>query len=213
MPAERSILDTQSERRLAQAVRSVEARSAAELVVMVRSRSGHYGGIDAVVGAFTGWLCLLYTLFAPQVFGLVWIAVMVPIAFGVGWALSRVSPGVRRTLARGRMEGWVRAAAREAFVTANVGATRRRSGILVFVSALERRVEVVPHVGVRALVPSDVWHALADSIERSIRGVALGPESIDRLAPAIEGAADALERWLPRTDADIDELVDVVATR
>src|SRR5690606_641470 len=89
----------EAKQRLGRAVKAVEARSCAEIVVAVRPWSAGWAAVDCAVGAAVAYLVLLYTLFAPQEFGLVWIALMVPAGFLVGFFGSRALPGVRLRLA------------------------------------------------------------------------------------------------------------------
>lgn len=54
-----------------QAVARVEARTAAEVVVVVRERSGLYVHADLVVGIAAGYVTLWFQLFSPWEFSLV----------------------------------------------------------------------------------------------------------------------------------------------
>src|SRR5208282_5063169 len=93
----------------------------------------------------------------------------------------------RALLPRKRVEEQVRMAARAAFVQQGVSRTRGRTGILVFVSMLERRVELVVDVGVDAKLLEAQGQALAASMKR-------GPDfeafvaGVRALGPALSGA-------------------------
>ncbi|MCA9706994.1 MAG: hypothetical protein KDK70_14165, partial [Myxococcales bacterium] len=153
---------------------------------------------------------LLYTLYAPQIFGLLWIALIVPAAFGVGMLLARLLPGLRRALARpGRMQAAVAQGARACFVELSVSATRERSGILVYVSLAERGCVVVPDAGVRARVPEKDWAEAAARIEATVTTHGLGEAGLAALCTAVAALGDVLEEPMPRAEDDIDELEDV----
>lgn len=201
--------------RLRQAIASVEGRSAAEIVMAVRPISDRYADIDLTVGALVAWITLVFTLFADTVFDLDTIAVLVP---GVGIAAgvaTRFVPPLRRGLARAsRIEASVDRAARACFVEKRVTYTRGRTGILLYLSLFERRIAVVPDAGIdRALAAAHrgTWDAAVSRLVALARTTGLrDPEA---LARAIEGLADPLERALPRSVDDLDELPDFADTK
>jgi putative membrane protein len=104
---------------------------------------------------------------------------------------------VSRALKRENVER----AARAAFVELAVGSTRQRTGILVFVSMFERDAEVVLDVGFDLEQLGQEW---TDAVRR-IRLAARLAEP-DALITALEGVAPILERCLPCSPDDVDEL-------
>ncbi len=192
------------------AVEAVEARTCAEIVVAVQPRSASWAGIDCAMGAALAYLVLLYTLFAPQVFGLLWIAVMVPLGFAVGFGLPRVLPGLRLRLAgAARVAEAVERGARARFVELGVSVTRERSGVLVYVSLVERACKVVADIGVLARVPEQDWARTVARIEGTIAAHGLGEAGCVALCEAVEGLGLVLEGPMPRAADDINELEDV----
>lgn len=199
-----------AKRRLKAAVEAVESRSCAEVVISVRPWSVSWLGVDAMVGAGFAYLVLLYMLFAPQVFGLLWMAIIVPVGFVAGVLLSRGVPGLRMALARpARARAAAEQGARARFVELGVWATRERSGILVYVSLAERQCVVVPDVGVRARVPEDAWAAAVARIEGAVTTRGVGDEALTALCEAVQALGDVLEEPMPRAEDDVNELEDV----
>jgi putative membrane protein len=200
----------EGKRRLGSAVKAVEARSSAEIVVAVQPWSAGWAAVDCGMGAAVAYLALLYTLFAPQEFGLVWIALIVPTAFGVGFMLARVLPGLRMRLAgAGRVRRVVEQAARARFVELGVAATRERSGVLVYISLAERACAVVPDVGVRARVPEPEWARAVARLQDAIAVHGVGEPGLAAMAEAVQAVGEVLESHLPRAADDVDELEDV----
>lgn len=200
----------EARKRLGEAVQAVEARSCAEVVIAVRPWSAHWTGPDCIAGAAVAYLALLYMLFAPQIFGLLWMALIVPACFGLGFGLSRMLPGLRERLAgAGRMQAAAEQGARACFVELNVSATRERSGILVYVSLTERRCVVVPDVGVVARVPEGEWTKAARRIEATVSTHGAGEAGLAALCKAVVALGDVLEAPMPRADDDVNELEDV----
>lgn len=193
--------------RVAEVVRTIEARTSAELVVTVRAASDAYRDADLISGLLLGFAVLIAHLYIPDLLPHTFVGPAVALAFIVGVVLSRTSPAIRRTvLARARQHAAVRAAAREAFVDQNIASTRGRTGVLVFVSLLERRVEVVPDIGVvNAPLPGH-WDAALVALARSLeRG-----HDLAAFEQALAALASPLAHALPRQEADLNELPDEV---
>ncbi|MCX4240598.1 hypothetical protein [Paraliomyxa miuraensis] len=200
----------EAKQRLREAVQSVEARSSAEIVVAVQPWSASWSAVDGSFGAALAYVTLLYTLFAPEEFGLTWIALMVPAAFVVGLVLCRALPGLRMRLAgRGRVRRAVEQGARARFVELGVSATRERSGVLVYVSIAERVCVVVPDVGVVARVPKDAWAKAAARVQDAVAMHGVSEAGLAALCEAVQALAEVLEPPMPRREDDTNELEDV----
>jgi putative membrane protein len=203
------VLDV-GKQRLGAAVKAVEARTSAEVVVAVQPWSASWAAADCAVGAATGEAALLYTLFAPQEFGLVWIALIVPAAFGVGFLLSRALPGLRTRLSGlGRVRKAVEQAARARFVELGVTNTRGRTGVLVYFSLVERMAAVVADAGVTARVDESAWTQAVARIEAAIAVHGVGETGLTAASDAVRALAEVLEGPLPRAADDVNELEDV----
>ena len=63
----------------------------------------------------------------------------------------------------------VRLQAYRAFVEEEVFATRDRTGILIFISVFEHRVEVLADKGINAVVADGVWSEVVSMIVRGIK--------------------------------------------
>lgn len=150
-----------------QAVASAEGVTSGEIVPFVASRSSAYrlarwrsAGICGLVamGVFlgfaewgsswdAGWLHETWVFAGVVVFAMV-----------AGWLLAHLIPGVLRLMAGSEaMTGSVHNRAMRAFVEEEVFDTRDRTGILLFVSLFERRIEVVGDAGINAQVSADDW--------------------------------------------------------
>jgi putative membrane protein len=152
MPAvgEAAFFTEQARKRVTEAVVDVESHTAAELVVVVHRTSGAWREVDLAVGAAAAFGVLLLVLFHPKPIPVVAMPVDVALAFAAGAVLSAsIAPLKRLLLPRRRMQAQVLTCARAAFVEQGVSRTRGRTGVLVYVSTFERRVEVVADIGVR----------------------------------------------------------------
>jgi len=201
----REFPDAADKTALLEAVKDVEARSSAEVVIVVRPQSGSYAHVDLALGVVFACATLWFLLFSPWDFEPQEIFAG-PLAVGAltGLLCAR-APALRRLLTRraARRER-VEEAARASFVAKRVSHTRDRSGLLVYVSSLERAVEVVADRGVLERVPAHDWaaatRALDASVGRHLDGVAL--------AAGIRALGDVLAPALPHGDDDVNELPD-----
>jgi putative membrane protein len=186
-------------------VKSLEARTAAEVVVAVRRASGQYRHTDYLVGFVLSLATLVAMLYVPIDFPLELFPVDVALSFAVGAFVSAALPGVRRRLTSAKLlEENVRTAARAAFVELGVSRTSGRTGILVFVSALERRVEVVVDVGVDTAALGREWEEAREKLSAAVAS----SEAPEPFFQALRLMTPPLERVLPRTADDINELPD-----
>lgn len=188
-------------------VRAIEARSRAEVVVTVRAAADPYRDVDLLAGLVPALVVLLGYLYLPITFTDDLIGPAIVLAFTLGMFAARL-PAVRRAcLARRRTAAAARTAARAAFVDLGVSDTRARTGLLVFVALLERRVEVVLDLGIaRAPLPPS-WPAALAALERSL---ARGPD-VRTFRSALAALAEPLADALPRQPGDRNELPDEVS--
>jgi putative membrane protein len=189
-------------------VRTVEERSAAEVVILVRERSGPYLHASVLAGAIAAYLTLWFQLFSPFDYSLLLIQIA-PALVGVAMGLATtVIPDLQRWLTPPRMrERYVQTAARAAFHDNGIGETRGRTGILVYISRLERDTEVLADRGVRDAVDVEAWERTIQAIRSSAR--VRDPDAA-AVASAIAALGDVLQPVLPRSEHDVNELPDEI---
>ena len=83
---------------LTDAVRELEGRSCAEVVVEIRARSGSYAHADARFGAIVAFLALIVLLFSKWSFAPAWVVIDTALAYAIGTFTSRGSNWVRRMM-------------------------------------------------------------------------------------------------------------------
>lgn len=184
-------------------VAAVERASDAEVVVVVAPRSGSYADVDLRWAILLGLAALTVILHSEWSFheDLVLLDVLL---FGfLGALLShRLDPMRRLLTGRRRRHAQVQAAARQAFVEEQVSATRERTGVLLYVSLLEREVEILPDHGLDGKVPRAEWNevlhdlsgarSLQDLEARFLRALQRLEERLPLHAPATGGNADEI---------------------
>src|SRR5580693_9398159 len=149
--SERAFLDPKTRELATEAVKTVESQTSAEVVIAVRTHSGHYRHADYLFGFALALAGLIALLFVDVEYDEWMVAVMVPTLF-VSGAISAAHLGFLRRALTGRKlrRAQVDRAAKVAFVDLGISKTHHRAGILVFASLFEREVAVVPDEAVKA---------------------------------------------------------------
>jgi len=200
-------LTDEAKEALTGAIRSIEARSCAEVVIAVRARSGSYLHADLISGILAGLATLAYLLWGPQAFSLYSIFIEPIVVGGLFGLLTSRLPYTRRWFTPTKYrEAWVDRAAKAAFFEKGVRATTERIGLLVFVSLLERHSAVICDSGVKNAVEPLTWAKAVAAIDDA---VAHGQDGV-QVAKAIDALGDLLAPCLPVTDDDVNELADEV---
>lgn len=205
--------------RIREAVAQAERRTAGEIVPYVVRRSGDYDVATwrgASYVALLAGIAMLALAWQYQGWSWTWLysawAVGLAMAVGgvLGALLSLIEP-VRRWLAgAARLDVQVHRRAAVAFVEEEVFDTRDRTGILLFVSLFEHRIEVVGDTGINAKVQQEEWVEIVDAIRDGIRSRTLA----DGLVEAVERCGDLLHRrGVEVRPDDTDELSDDVRVR
>lgn len=96
----------------------------------------------------------------------------------------------------------VREKAQLSFMNYEVGKTRDRTGILIFISKLERRVEILADVGISAVYPHDSWQKQVDRIIAGIKNKQFSEE----LEKVILDLGQVLAKNFPIKDDNTNEL-------
>jgi len=201
--------DKAAKAEVAAAIRAIESATAAEVVVAVRARSGHYRHTDYLVGFALSFAALLVFLFDTHEFEIDWMPVDTLVAFGLGTLLSAGVAPLRRALtSRKLMRANVATAAHAAFVELKIARTSARSGILVFVSKFERRVEVVPDIGVDPVVLGPAFADAVKALDVALRSRPSFPKFLD----ALRSLGPVLGKAMPRVEGDVNELPDEPST-
>ncbi|HEX3556100.1 MAG TPA: hypothetical protein VIA62_23015 [Thermoanaerobaculia bacterium] len=200
-------LTDESKAAFSAAVRTVEGASSAELVVAVRPRSGSYLHVDLAVGILAGLVTLAVLLYASWTFELTWFLVDPVVAGALAGLVFFRSPLLHRAFTRPAVRrGRVETAARSTFVERRVHSTSGRTGILLYVSLLEREAVLVVDLAVEALAATDAWRQAEDEIEAAVRRGASGVE----VAGKVSELAAVLGPVLERSENDVNELPDEV---
>ena len=189
---------------LAQCVQGIEKDTDAEIVIVVRARSGSYRQADYLFGAILSFAGLLFVLFSPFNFHQYWVPIDVALLFAGGAYLSSRLDSIRRFLTTKKFRAAaVRTGAAAMFYEAGIANTDSEMGLLIYLSLLERRLEVIADRGVLKAVPPLEWNQSLFNLRQAGRR--------PRLAALNEAMCDLgmlLAKHLPATGENPNELPD-----
>jgi putative membrane protein len=150
----------------------LESRTGVEVVTAVIGKSDVYAELPwkafALGASLAGFAAVLGDALWPQ-----WITANTPLIqtttiLGVGAASALaaivIPPFARLFLAAARRDAEVRQYAQSLFLTRELFKTRGRMGVLILVSVFERRVEILPDIGLHARIGATDWDSVIASM-------------------------------------------------
>lgn len=189
---------------LAQAVRDIEQDSDAEIVIVVRGRSGTYRHADYLCGAIVALVGLIFVLLSPFEFHIYWVPIDVLLLFVAGAFVSSRTDALRRALtSKGFRAQAARAGAAAMFYEAGIANTSAENGLLIYLSLLEQRLEVIADRGILKAVPALKWNNSVFELKRV--GKSPDPEN---LIKAVRDLGGLLAEHMPATGENPNELPD-----
>ena len=189
---------------IAKAIREIEKQTNAEMVVVVRGRSGSYRHADYLFGAIIALIGLVFVLFSPVEFHTYWIPFDVIALFLAGAWVSSRGDWIRRLLTSRKFRSQAaRTGAAAMFWEAGIANTSAENGVLIYLSLLEGRLEVIADRGILKAAPPLEWNQCVFELKQV--GRAATPQTF------IEGLrmiGKLLAEHLPATGENPNELAD-----
>lgn len=169
---------------IAAAVQKAEAKTTGEIALAVTAESSQYSfwelTVALVVSAvgfcialpFAGHIEKFYEYYfwtrkmwvLPVFYGVLIFALVIAVFF-----LCNIPAVDRLVIPRKIKTECVTHRAFRYFTESGVYETKEHSGILIFVSYLERQVRIVADAGIAKQIPQDLWNIIADSLASEIR--------------------------------------------
>lgn len=203
----KDIFSEEDREKIREAIARAEERTAGEIVPVVVPMSDRYevaiwkGG---AIAASIALAAMMLFFFLYEGWGYAWLhtgwgTAFVTLGAGIlgGLVGAFVQPVKRLLAGSDDITRAVHRRAMKAFVDEEVFATRDRTGILIFISLLEHRIEVLGDAGINQKVSSDEW---IDVVERIRTGIRSG-----KIAEGLVDAIDLCGKLLERSGVDIRE--------
>lgn len=206
--------------RITAATAKAEATTSAEIVTVIANQSGAYTGQALLVclAAMTAYSVLFFVFLgfvntllsrylwhvrpANLLFAFVAGQVFV---FGSVYLVLSIFPVLRSGIVSRRDKvSRVRERAETAFYRHNITRTKAGNGLLIYISLLERRVELLVDTGIAARVRPETWREIVEGIVAGIRA----GRFTDALEGAVASCGGVLAELFPRLPDDVNELPD-----
>lgn len=199
---------TQEEKeRIRQTTKAVESMTIGEVAVMVVDSSDRYGEAEVMGGVLFGGLM---SLIITELFfhASLWIYIPLCFLFFLPFRLLTKKMPVLKIPFMGRKskDEAVRLRALRAFYEKGLYRTRKNTGVLFFLSLLERKVWVLADKGIYEKIDQETLNRFAGLVSLGIKE----GRACEALCSAIKEAGELLSRHFPVTPGDIDELSDEV---
>ncbi len=196
------------------AVEKAELNTRGEIVPMVLKRSDAYPAAHfraAIVFGLVFAFALYYFPFFEAGDALIYLWTMMGGMF-IGYFLCFHRKIKTFFLSKKEVAEEVHQRALEAFFHEGVHNTRERTGILLFVSSLEHRAELIADCGINEKVDKEAWDEI---LKPMLQGLKEGKAG-DAITKAVEECGALLEKHFPFTgdqkEKDTNELSDQVIT-
>lgn len=187
--------------RIQQAVREAECHTRGEIVPMIVERSARYQ--EARYRAGSGFAFLVLTILLTMewqwmpwdwhVANAGWLLLIILAAYGIGYWLGSLAPVIRLLTSDQRMAYKVSLRAKQAFLEHGLHRTELGTGVLILISLLEHRIEILTDRPILDHVPQHTWE---DMVQLIRHGFHTG-KPVESLCQAIHICGQILAEYFP----------------
>ena len=199
----------QEKEEISRAIKSLETRTSGEVAVILVDQSDPYPEGEFLGGILIGGL-LAFMVDLWFFHGQIWFLIPLHFLFFLPLYLLFQKIPVLKTpfLGARRKEVAVRRRALQAFYEKGLYRTHLNTGVLFFLSLLERKVWILADKGIYEKIKQETLNQFAGQVSGGVRDRQAG----QALVQAIQGVGNLLAEHFPITTGDIDELPDEVMT-
>jgi putative membrane protein len=208
MNADRFFTNAEKER-IHQAIIAAESKTAGEIVPIIVTSSARYTEVELlglVAGLFSG---IVVEWFWSDPWGSEYLNLWPVIGALVGFLTGRMSIIKRLVASKDRVTEAVHTLALASFSQHGLHYTRDHTGILIIVSLLEHRVEVLADRGINTKVEAGTWQEIVHVLTTGLKS----NQACDAFCKAIERCGEILATHFPRQADDKDELPNRLVTK
>lgn len=199
------LLGEAEKKQIASAVEAAEAKTSGEVVVCYVGQSGRYRWVyaaSALLGLFVGTLLSLAVHWNSWSFSAWNLLLWQSISAFVFLSAFQVSTLRRLLISKTELATRAHASAVRVFMESGVMRTRDRTGVLIYVSVFEHRVEIIADQGIHAVVGNGYWDQQVAAIILGIRAKKAG----EAICAAIAEIGSKLAVHFPPRADDTNEL-------
>ncbi len=191
---------------IAAAVEAAERRTSGEIVPMIVRRSTHTGHVAWVLFFALSSLFIGFAPIAPG-FGAdvsLWVleGAGLVCAASLAWPLARLGFFQKLCTPEADRDAAAMMRAELEFFESGVTKTESRTGVLIFVSLLERRAVVLADEAIASRLPKDAWDEVVDAVIAGVKR----KDFAGGMEGAIARAARLIEPLFPPVPGDKNEI-------
>lgn len=204
------LFDSLALQKIEAAIKEAESKTSGEIVVLVVGASDSYSWVTPLLGllgfVFSNFFLAFYVKSADwsislgQVLSIQWASVMFAII------LSRIPWFRRKLIPESLKENAVHRECLAQFMALGLTDTKDRTGVLIYLSELEHRVEILADKAIHAIVGGGYWN---EQITQIVRGIH-DEKATEAICGAIQTIGNKLQTYFPRKSDDTNELDDSV---
>jgi putative membrane protein len=203
--------------KIAEATKTAEMKTSGEIVTVMTQECDDYHSNVFTVAIIpyiltTAFIVLFSATFISILQGMVWeiqldslvyMACIIPLIFFVVFYSLFSIPMLKRTIiSNNKMRQQVRLHAESAFYRHGISATEGATGVLIFISIFEHRVELLVDYKIQQKISNDKWELVVKNIIKGIQS----DKFVEVLGEEIIRCGEILSNDFPRSSDDIDEL-------
>lgn len=214
-------LSEEDNEKIKAAVHRAESKTSGEIVTAIIKESSDYAFYELTASLLAGFIYYMICLFAyselsqklnrmfwsyTEMYTTLFIGLSTIIVIGLFYLLANIE-GVDRLIVPSKIIGSkVNRRAQLFFGESGLFNTKDRTGVLIFISLREKRVELLADTGINALVKQDAWNDVVTDLVLKIKENNL----VEGLELAVDACGDILVEHFPIEPDDENELSDDV---
>ena len=208
-------------KKISSAVKKAESKTSGEIVTAIIKESYNYAIYELIFAVITGLTYFIIMMFfvgniENWLHGIFWdysihhlvmfYGFSTFIAITILYFIGNISNVDRFIVAKKIMQKKVNERAMRHFMESGVFNTKDRTGILIFISILERRVELLADSGINEKIPQGKWQNIVDNIIQGIKKKNVTAHLIE----SINDCGELLAQHFPIQPDDVNELSDEI---
>ena len=199
----------EEKKQIKETTQDIESRTIGEVAVMVVDSSDRYVEAEITGGVLIGSLLSLIVTIS-YFHSSIWSYIPLSFLFFFPCRFIFKKMPILKTTFKGikRKEDTVRLRAVRAFYEKGLYKTKKNTGVLFFLSLLEKKVWVLADKGIYEKIDQETLNKFARIVSQGIKD----GRACDALCESMKEAGELLSGYFPITPGDIDELPDEVMT-
>ena len=201
-------INEESKKLIEEAVKKAESETSGEIVPVILKQSDFYAAAHFRLALLFGILFSIICYYAydfddPII--LIWSQIP---GMVLGYLLAYIPTLKRVLITKAEMEEEVYQRGLQVYFENKVSMTKDRTGIMIFISLLERKVEVLADCGINEKVEKNYWNDLVKTLSSKIKE----GRKVDGIVGAVMDCGRSLKEFFPIKEDDTNEISNELIT-